>query len=116
MSEPKVIYGYPLEDEVLTHELREAAWNVLHENPGTDFELWKQLLLEQYPAEVIDVLGINEKKVMEQLHDWWEGETYLDPVTGLCATFSEWAEYFINEKTVELYDMLEEALTSNKAL
>ena len=54
-----------MEDEILSQKLREAAWNVLHENPGIGFEEWKRILLEEYPSEVVDVLGTNQKRVME---------------------------------------------------
>lgn len=98
-----------MEDEIFTQELREAAWNVLHENPGIGFEEWKRILLEEYPSEVVDVLGTNQKKAMELLSDWWETEEYLDPVTDICCVFQEWSEYFANEKTVEVYDLLLQA-------
>ena len=39
-------------------ELKEAAWNILHENPGTDFGDWQMMLIEQYPTEVVDALGL----------------------------------------------------------
>lgn len=47
-----------LDDEVdFYEELKEAAWNILHENPGTDFGDWQDMLIEQYPTEVVDALG-----------------------------------------------------------
>lgn len=90
-------------------ELKEAAWNILHENPDTDMESWKMILIEQYPTEVVDALGTNPPEVFADLSDWWESMEYDDGITGLCCTFGEWAEYFATERSVELYDMLVEA-------
>lgn len=90
-------------------ELKEAAWNILHENPDTDMESWKMMLIEQYPTEVVDALSTNPPEVFADLSDWWESMEYDDGITGLCSTFGEWAEYFTTERSVELYDMLVEA-------
>lgn len=90
-------------------DLKEAAWNILHENPDTDMESWKMMLIEQYPTEVVDALGTNPPEVFADLSDWWESMEYDDGITGLCCTFGEWAEYFATERSVELYDMLVEA-------
>lgn len=90
-------------------ELQEAAWNILHENPGTDLENWKTLLIEQYPTEVVDALGTNPPEVFAELSDWWESMGYDDGITELCYTFRDWAEYFATERSVELYDLLVEA-------
>ena len=79
-------------------ELKEAAWNILHENPDTDLENWKMMLIEQYPTEVVDRMG------------------YDDGITDLCYTFRDWAEYFATERSVELYDLLVEAKREIKRL
>ena len=99
-----------LDDEVdFNAELQEAAWNILHENPDTDLESWKMMLIEQYPAEVVDALGTNPPEVFAELSDWWESMGYDDGITDLCYTFRDWAEYFATERSVELYDLLVEA-------
>lgn len=90
-------------------ELKEAAWNILHENPDTDFENWKMMLIEQYPTEVVDALGTNPPEVFAELSDWWDSMGYDDGITDLCYTFRDWAEYFATERSVELYDLLVEA-------
>lgn len=90
-------------------ELQEAAWNILHENPDTDLENWKMMLIEQYPTEVVDALGTNTPEVFAELSDWWESMGYDDGITDLCYTFRDWAEYFATERSVELYDLLVEA-------
>lgn len=48
-------------------DLKEAAWNILHENPDTDMESWKMMLIEQYPTEVVDALGTNPPEVFADL-------------------------------------------------
>lgn len=90
-------------------ELKEAAWNILHENPGTDFGDWQMMLIEQYPTEVVDALGTNPPEVFAELFDWWDCMDYDDGVLEIPHTFREWAEYFATERSVELYDLLVEA-------
>lgn len=90
-------------------ELREASWTILHENPGSDHNDWRSLLLQQYPAEVVDAFGPDPVKALERLADWWDYMDYTDPDTGEKHTFREWAEYFATDQSVELYDLLAEA-------
>ena len=90
-------------------DLKEAAWNILHENPGTDFGDWLMMLIEQYPTEVVDALGTNPPEVFAELSDWWDCMDYDDGVLEIPHTFREWAEYFATERSVELYDLLVEA-------
>lgn len=90
-------------------DLKEAAWNILHENPGTDFGDWQNMLIEQYPTEVVDALGTNPPEVFAELSDWWDCMDYDDGVLEIPHTFREWAEYFATERSVELYDLLVEA-------
>lgn len=90
-------------------DLKEAAWNILHENPGTDFGDWQMMLIEQYPTEVVDALGTNPPEVFAELSVWWDCMDYDDGVMEIPHTFREWAEYFATERSVELYDLLVEA-------
>lgn len=106
-----------LNDEVdFYEELKEAAWNILHENPDMDLENWKMMLIEQYPTEVVDALGTNPPEVFAELSDWWDSMGYDDGITDLCYTFRDWAEYFATERSVELYDLLVEAKREIKRL
>ena len=108
-----------LDDEVEADfyaELQEAAWNILHENPDTDLENWKMMIIEQYPTEVVDALGTNPPEVYAELSDWWDSMGYDDGITDLCYTFRDWAEYFATERSVELYDLLVEAKREIKRL
>lgn len=107
--------GFDVETSDCIAELKEAAWNVLHENPGSEFGDWKSELISQYPAEVVDALGTDSEEVYARLADWWDSEDYEDPSTGMCERFRDWAEYFATKRSVELYDMLAEE-TRNKAL
>lgn len=90
-------------------DLKEAAWNILHENPGTDFGDWQMMLIEQYPTELVDALGTNPPEAFAELSDWWDCMDYDDGVLEIPHTFREWAEYFATERSVELYDLLVEA-------
>ena len=92
-----------------TSELKECAWNILHENPGTEFGDWQSMLLEQFPLELVDALGTNPEDIFSQLADWWSSMDYEDEATGMCERFCDWAEYFSTGRSVELYDMFAEA-------
>lgn len=81
-------------------ELKEAAWNVLHENPGFGFDEWVQTLMEQYPSEVVDAIGSHPAETYASLADMWDAEEYEDKETGECHTFKDWAEYFADRKSV----------------
>ena len=85
-------------------ELKNAAWNVLKENPGIDCPEWIDILIRQYPTEVVDAFGSNPPEVHHQLTDLWEME-YTDNRTGDWHSFAEWAEYFATDRSVELYEL-----------
>lgn len=115
MNDFKFWDGGCAEDEFYA-DLKEAAWNILHENPGTNFGDWQNMLIEQYPTEVVDALGTNPPEVFAELSDWWDCMDYDDGITDLCYTFRDWAEYFATERSVELYDLLVEAKREIKRL
>ncbi len=89
--------------------LKEAAWNVLHENPGFGFDEWVQTLMEQYPSEVVDAIGAHPAEAYASLADMWDTGDYEDKETGECHSFKDWAEYFATDRSIELYDLLAEA-------
>lgn len=90
-------------------ELKEAGWNILHENPGYGFDEWVQTLMEQYPTEVVDAIGSHPAEAYASLSDMWDSDDYTDEDTGECHTFAEWADYFATDRSVTLYDLLAEA-------
>lgn len=96
------------ETDPLMDELKAAAFEYLLLNPGSDFGDWQKGLIEDYPAEVVDALGNNPAEVYSDLADLWESD-YLDHNTGIEQKFSDWAESFANDRSVELYDMLVDA-------
>lgn len=89
-------------------ELKEAAFEYLLLNPGSEFGDWQQSLISDYPTEVVDALGTDPEKVYAALADLWESD-YEDPKTGTCQKFSEWAMSFANEYAVGIYYYLVEA-------
>ena len=90
-------------------ELKEAGWNILHENPGYGFDEWVQTLMEQYPTEVVDAIGSHPAEAYASLSDMWDSDDFTDEDTGECHTFAEWSEYFATDRSVTLYDLLAEA-------
>lgn len=53
-------------------ELKDAAQEVWQDNPGATFEEWRHTLMEQYPTEIVDALGTDEKEVNSRLHEIWK--------------------------------------------
>lgn len=87
-------------------ELRQGAWDILHDEPGMEFEQWKRELLTQYPAEVVDTFGTEPHEVFAMMDVWWRSEEYEDERTGTRQTYSDWATVFASPKAVEVYDEL----------
>ena len=92
----------------LLYELKCAAWNVLHDNPGIDCGEWISILIDEYPSEVADALGSNPPEVYRKLAEWWEWMVFEDEDADTVCTFRDWSKYFANERAVESYDMLAE--------
>lgn len=99
----------------LMDELREAAFEYLLLNPGSEFGDWSKGLIEEYPAEVVDALGNTPNEVNADLADLWETD-YTDPKTGIEQKFSEWAMSFANEHAVGIYYFLVDACTDLKRM
>ena len=83
-------------------ELRDAAFEYLLLNPGSEFGDWREGLIEQYPAEVVDALGNNPEQVHADLADLWESD-YWEQKTDIEQKFCDWAQAFATEKSVDLY-------------
>lgn len=99
----------------LMDELRDAAFEYLLLNPGSEFGDWQQGLIADYPTEVVDALGTNPEDVNAALADMWESD-YHDPKTGLEQKFSEWAMSFANEHAVGVYYVLVDACSDLKKM
>lgn len=93
--------------------LKEAAFEYLLLNPGSEFGDWQQGLISDYPTEVVDAMGTNPEDVCAALADLWETD-YEDPKTGIKQRYSEWAMSFANEYAVGIYYYLVEACANSK--
>lgn len=96
------------ETDPLMDELKDAAFEFLLLNPGSDIGDFQKGLIEEYPDTVVDAFGNNPHEVYSELADLWEKE-YTDPKTGLWMDFHEWAEAFCSEAAVGIYYHLVEA-------
>lgn len=96
------------ETDPLMDELRDAAFEYLLLNPGSEFGDWQQGLIEDYPTEVVDALGNDPADVYSSLADLWEDD-YEDTKTGIEQRFSDWALAFATEQSVNIYYELVEA-------
>lgn len=84
-------------------ELKQCAWNVLHENPGMDMDEWLEILMRQYPTEVVDAIGSHPAETYASLCELWDVE-YTDSETGECRTFRQWAKRFDSCSAIDRYD------------
>lgn len=101
------------ETDPLMDKLKDAAFEYLLLNPGSEFGDWQQGMIEKYPTEVVGALGNNPYEVFSDLADLWESD-YTDPKTGLEQKFSEWAMSFANEHAVGVYYFLVDACNKLK--
>lgn len=84
-------------------ELKQCAWNVLHENPGMDMDEWLETLMRQYPTEVVDAIGSHPAETYASLCELWDVE-YTNSETGECRTFRQWAKRFDSCSAIDRYD------------
>lgn len=96
------------ETDPLMDELKDAAFEYLLLNPGSEFGDWQQGLVEDYPTEVVDALGNDPNEVYSSLADLWEDD-YEDPKTGIEQRLCDWALAFATEQSVDIYYKLVEA-------
>lgn len=108
-------FNYWTKSDPLMDELKDAAFEYLLLNPGSEFGDWQQGLITEYPTEVVDALGNNPDEVYSDLSDLWESN-YTDPKTGMEQKFSEWAMSFANEYAVGVYYFLVDACTELKKM
>lgn len=99
----------------LMEELRDAAFEYLLLNPGSEFGDWQKGLITEYPTEVVDALGNNPVEVYSDLAHLWEAD-YTDHKTGLEQKFCEWAMSFANEHSVGIYYFLVDACSDLKRM
>ena len=88
-------------------DLKEAAWNVLHENPSIDMDEWIDILMRQHPTEVVDAIGSHPAETYASLCELWDDE-YTDSENGECNTFRQWAKRFCSYSAIDRYDRASE--------
>ena len=96
------------ETDPLMDELKDAAFEYLLLNPGSEFGDWQQGMIEDYPTEVVDALGNAPADVYSSLADLWESD-YLDLKTNIEQKLCDWALAFATEQSVAIYYELVEA-------
>lgn len=89
-------------------KLKRAAFEVLRDNDGCECQDWINALIGEYGEIVVDAIGEDPYDVNSLLSDYWDSMDYEDPDTGICFTYRDWAEYFINWEHREVYDKLVE--------
>ena len=72
LKQIKAILHIEDDDPNFLEELKDAAQEVWQDNPGTTFEEWRHTLIVQYPTEIVDALGTDEKEVNSRLYELWE--------------------------------------------
>lgn len=100
------------QDETLD-ELKDAAFEVLLLNPGSEQSDWAKTLVEQYGNELIDAYGTDPAEIFHALADLWESP-YYDENTDLEYDYKTWAEAFATEAAVDMYYDLIKKITDLK--
>ena len=97
--------------------LKVAAFEILRENPGSEYDDWQQNLILEYGSELVDEFGNDPANVYSGLADLWECPFY-DDKSELEYDFNEWALAFATEESVQMYyDMIYQREKSiNKAV
>ena len=86
--------------------LKEAAFEILKENPGSDFGDWQQEFVSEYGNELVEEYGDNPQDVYSALSDLWESP-YYDDASELEYNYNEWALAFATEEALQMYhDMI----------
>lgn len=89
-------------------ELKQAAFDILCKNPGSDMSDWKDELISEYGNELMEEYGPDPADVYASLADLWEGP-YYDSESGLEYNLCEWALAFATEESVRMYyDLIEQ--------
>lgn len=92
-------------------ELKVAAFEALLFNPGSEQSEWTDTLISQYGMEVVDAYGKDPAEAYASLEALWESP-YLDEVSGLEYTFSQWADAFATDASVQMYyDLIDKIKT-----
>lgn len=60
-----------MEDEFF-EDLLTAGHEVMERNPGIDFDKWVDILMYQYPTEVVDAVGSHPAEAYDSLEEIWE--------------------------------------------
>lgn len=97
------------ESSELMEDLKDCAFNILHDNPGITQQDWESLMIYRYGVEICDCFGPDSDRWDKKLWEMFMHDSYIDELTGEKYKFSEWSEIFANKLSVEIYDKLVEA-------
>lgn len=84
-------------------KLEEVAFKLIKEGDGTDRGQWANDLMIYHAKEVAAVFGSNPFEVGGLLEDMWDTGKYEDVDTGICMSWSDWADFFCNDVTKKVY-------------
>ena len=83
-------------------ELKDAAFEVLLENAGSDKCDWRDMLICEYASELTEAYGSDHAEVYAMIDDLWESP-YYDERSGLEYDYHDWAEAFATDAAVQMY-------------
>ena len=102
------------DDEDLS-KLKQAAFEILLNNPGYEMNDWQQELISNYGNLLVDVYGSDPSDVYASLDDLRESP-YYDSASGLEYDFQDWAMVFTTEQSVRMYrDMVQRMNKTNSS-
>lgn len=59
-------------NEEFLEDLLIAGHEVMERNPDVGFDEWVNILMRQYPAEIVDALGTKPDKILYSLKEIWK--------------------------------------------
>ena len=82
--------------------LKDAAFEVLLENAGSDKCDWRDMLICEYASELTEAYGSDQAEVYAMIDELWESP-YYDERSGLEYDYHDWAEAFATDAAVQMY-------------
>ena len=83
-------------------ELKDAAFEMLLENAGSDKCDWRDMLICEYASELTEAYVSDQAEVYAMIDDLWESP-YYDERSGLEYDYHDWAEAFATDASVQMY-------------
>ena len=83
-------------------QLLSSAFEALLLNPGSTYDQWSAVLMEQYALDLIDTYGTDQEKIEASLPKLWLSP-YHDPYSNQTHTLSDWSRLLSSQSALKEY-------------